>query len=65
MHVSGNNPLPSEFAGSEFGTTVKLAEGPYGVSEIIPNPSIGRSFAGYSSDCSGTILAGETKTCSN
>lgn len=59
MHISGNNVLPSEFAGSEVGTTVR----PCGVSETIPNPGIGRSLTGYSRDHSGTIFPGETKKC--
>jgi hypothetical protein len=64
MHVSGNNSLPSDFAGSEVGTIVKLAAGPYGVSESIPSPAIaGPTRASCSADCSGTIAGGETKTC--
>jgi hypothetical protein len=50
MHVSGNNALPTDFAGSESGATVKLSEGPYGVSEDNPNPA--RYTASVSVDCS-------------
>jgi sugar lactone lactonase YvrE len=61
LRVSGNNALPSEFYGSEDGIMVKMAEGPYAVSEVKPNSE--KYAASYSSDCSGTINADETKTC--
>jgi len=61
LHVSGNNALPTDFAGSESGTTVQMSDDPYGVSEFSPNP--GRYMASYSSDCSGIITSGEAKTC--
>ena len=58
--VTGNNPSPSQFPGSSSGTTVTLGQGSYQVTEtgIVANydPT-------YSSDCSGTISAGQTKTC--
>ena len=60
MTVTGNNPSPASFPGSESpGTTVSLLAGPYSVSESGPTayaPSL-------SADCSGTIGLGETKTC--
>jgi hypothetical protein len=57
IHVSGNNALPSDFAGSESGTTVKMGEGPYAVSEIKPIKG-GEAFASYSNDCSGILGSG-------
>jgi hypothetical protein len=35
--ISGNNALPSDFEGSETGTTVKTSGGPYALSESNPN----------------------------
>jgi hypothetical protein len=60
MSVSGVNPSSSSFPGAESpGTTVTLDPGSYSVSESGP--------AGYaesdSADCSGSIAAGEEKTC--
>jgi hypothetical protein len=56
---SSSDPSPASFPGSSSGTAVALNPGSYSVSETGP--------AGYSStlsaDCSGTIAAGETKTC--
>jgi hypothetical protein len=55
-----DKPSPSTFQGSSSGTTVTLGQGSYEVTETnIPDdytPS-------YSSGCSGTISAGQTKTC--
>lgn len=58
--VSGTNVSSASFAGSEAGVDVTLDAGSYAVTEpVVP--------AGYlqtgSGDCSGTIAAGETKTC--
>ncbi len=59
MNVTGTNVSDSSFPGSETGVTVTLTAGAYSVDEI--------AIAGYaktlSADCSGTIAAGETKTC--
>lgn len=59
MNVTGASPSPSSFAGSEAGTLVTLNAGSYSVGETGP--------AGYaasmSSDCSGSIAIGESKTC--
>ena len=60
LAVTGTNVSTSSFAGSETGVEVKLDGGSYTVTEpVVP--------AGYlqtgSSDCSGTIASGETKTC--
>ena len=55
-----DKPSPGTFQGSSSGTTVTLGQGSYQVTETnIPDnyePS-------YSSDCSGTISAVQTKTC--
>ena len=74
MQVNGNNPFPFDFPGSESGTSVSIATGPYAVTEtkpLLPNPFEGstRLFpvmifsANYSKDCKGAIKDGETKTC--
>ena len=64
MHVNGNNPSPTDFPGSTPGVTVFLAPGPYAVTESIPPPTnFGTYSASYSSDCVGTINAGESKEC--
>jgi hypothetical protein len=60
LNVTGTNVSQSSFAGSASGVDVTLDAGSYTVTEpIVP--------AGYlqttSADCSGTIAAGETKTC--
>jgi len=59
ISVSGGKPSPASFPGSEAGTTVTLDAGSYSVSESGPS--------GYtrsdSSDCSGTIANGQSKTC--
>jgi uncharacterized repeat protein (TIGR01451 family) len=59
LAVSGTNASPSGFAGSEAGTAVELDAGSYSVSES----SVDGYTASYSADCSGTIAAGESKTC--
>src|SRR5439155_239852 len=45
--------------GSSTGTTVTLNAGNYSVSESVP----GGYAASYSTDCSGSIAVGQTKTC--
>jgi hypothetical protein len=59
MTVSGGNPTPSSFPGSETGTDVSLDAGSYGVDAAGP--------AGYtvsrSAECAGTIADGEAKDC--
>ena len=60
INVTGTNVSTSSFAGSAAGVDVTLDAGAYSVTEpVVP--------AGYLQtglgDCSGTILAGETKTC--
>jgi hypothetical protein len=63
MLVTGPSAEPSSFPGAESpGTTVNLNAGSYSVSEDKP---IGpRAYAAtYSSDCTGSIAVGQTKTC--
>lgn len=60
MNVTGTNVSDSSFPGVESpGTTVTLDAGSYSVDEDV--------FSGYSktlsTDCSGTIAVGQTKTC--
>ena len=58
--VTGNSPAPSTFAGSESpGTNVTIMAGSYSVSETGPAGYVGF----FSADCSGTIAAGQAKTC--
>ena len=60
LSVSGTSPSPASFPGAESpGTTVTLGAGSYSVSEIGPSGYT----SSFSADCSGTIAAGETKTC--
>src|SRR5439155_9998255 len=58
MNVTGNCPSPSSFAGGS-GTTVALNAGSYSVSET---KQVAYA-ASLSAGCSGSIAAGETKTC--
>jgi hypothetical protein len=59
MNVTGTNVTPASFPGNESGTTISLDPGSYSVNETGP--------AGYTNstigDCTGSIAAGETKTC--
>ncbi len=59
LNVTGNQPDPSSFPGSEDGTVVILGAGSYSVDED--------EVSGYEKtlgeDCSGTIENGESKTC--
>lgn len=59
LSVSGNQATPSNFPGDSNGTLVTLVAGAYSVSEV---ENTGYK-ATYSTDCSGAIAAGETKTC--
>jgi len=59
ISLSGNNPSVTLFPGDASGTVVTLEPGAYSVEEADPanyQKSIG-------ANCSGTIAAGETKTC--
>jgi hypothetical protein len=56
--VTGTNASPASFAGTS-GTDVTLDAGSYSVAETAVT-----GYAGsYSSDCTGTIAVGESKTC--
>ncbi|MBN1584999.1 DUF3494 domain-containing protein [Candidatus Uhrbacteria bacterium] len=60
LNVTGTNASPSSFAGSASSVEVTLDAGSYSVTEsVIPTGYL----ASGSGDCSGTIAAGETKTC--
>lgn len=60
INVSGTNVSPSSFAGSAAGVAVTLNAGSYSVTEpVVPTGYLQTG----SGDCSGTIAAGETKTC--
>jgi hypothetical protein len=59
IHVTGNNPTPANFNASSTGTVVTLGLGPFSVTEA-PSAIFTPSF---SSECSGTIAAGQHLTC--
>ena len=59
INITGTNVSQSSFPGSEQGTTVYLDSGSYSVDE---NSVTGYSKS-FSADCSGTIVVGQTKTC--
>jgi NHL repeat len=66
MHVTGNNPDPSSFAGSSSGTTVTLDPGNYHViEEDIPVTHIQlKLIQHFSADCTGSItIPDESKSC--
>lgn len=59
LNVTGNQPDPSSFPGSESGTVVILGAGSYSVDEdFVPG-----YLKTLGADCSGTIANGESKTC--
>ena len=58
--VTGTNVLPSStIVGSASGTTVTLTAGTYSVAQ---DPSVGYDVS-YSADCTGSVAAGQTETC--
>jgi hypothetical protein len=59
MHVTGNNPTPANFEGSSTGIVVTLDPGPFSVTETA-SPNFTTSF---SSNCGGTIRAGQHLSC--
>jgi hypothetical protein len=59
MNVTGTGVSTPSFSGDETGTTVTLTPGSYSVDEA---DSLGYTKT-LSTDCSGTIANGETKTC--
>jgi len=61
IHVNGNNPSPFDFSGSESGTSVSIAPGPYAVTETKPTTNFFSAI--FSKDCNGEINDGDTKTC--
>ena len=60
MNVSGTSVSQSSFSGSEIGVDVLLDAGSYAITETGPTADYSESD---SIDCSGTILAGGSKTC--
>lgn len=58
--VNGNNPLPSEFQGSETGTNVTIEEGDYSVTPIPPQ---GTGQQTSQIQCQDTMFSGQTKEC--
>jgi Prealbumin-like fold domain len=59
IHVTANNPNPPNFAGSATGTDVTLGPGTFNVTET----GLAGFTTSFSSDCSGTIAAGQHLTC--
>jgi uncharacterized repeat protein (TIGR01451 family) len=60
ISVTGSAPSPASFAGAEApGTQVSIRPGSYAVGESNPTGYTGS----FSSDCTGSIALGETKTC--
>ncbi len=59
LNVTGTNVSQASFPGNASGTTITLDAGSYSVSE---STSTGYA-ATFSTDCSGTLAVGETKTC--
>jgi len=66
--VTGNNPNPDTFPGSDSGVVVTLGLGSYDVEETNNIPATLGPFlvsidTDETGDCSGTISAGDSKTC--
>lgn len=59
LSATGTNAAPTSFVGSETGTEITLDAGSYSVTE----PTLPDGYKELSNTCSGTIAAGETKTC--
>ena len=59
LNVTGDAASPSSFSGSTAGQSVSLLAGAYNVTETVDS----QYDASYGANCSGTIAAGETKTC--
>jgi hypothetical protein len=60
MHVTGNNPIPANFAGSSAGINVTLGAGAFAVTETGPTSAFNTTTTG---DCTGTIASGQHLTC--
>jgi hypothetical protein len=58
--VNGNNPIPSEFQGSELGTNVTIEDGDYSVTPIPPQ---GTGEQTSTHQCHDTMFSGQTKNC--
>ena len=63
IKVTGGNPNPSSFPGSESGTTVRVDPGTYGVTEEQPEFEWIGYRSTFSADCTGEIQDGQSKTC--
>lgn len=59
MHVSGTNVSDPSFPGSASGTIVTVDPGSYAVTE----DAVYGYTGSFSADCTGTVAAGENKTC--
>jgi uncharacterized repeat protein (TIGR01451 family) len=59
LHVTGTHPTLTQFVGSAEGTQVLLGAGAYSVSE----DSDSGYAASFSEGCSGTMVVGESRTC--
>ncbi len=59
INVDATNPSDDSFSGSSVGTLITVTAGDY---EITESAALGYAVS-YSADCSGTIAAGESKTC--
>jgi dipeptidyl aminopeptidase/acylaminoacyl peptidase len=59
MTVAGTNPAPSSFGGSSTAVEVSLDPGNYSVDESGP----GGYTTVFGAECTGTIAAGQTRTC--
>jgi hypothetical protein len=60
IHVAGNNPNPANFLGSDTGIDVTLDPGAFNVTETRPTSNFDTTTT---SDCSGTIRAGQHLSC--
>jgi hypothetical protein len=60
IHVTGNNPTPANFLGSDTGIDVTLNPGAFNVTETRPTSNFDTTTT---SDCSGTIRAGQHLSC--
>jgi len=60
MNVTATNPSDDSFPGAESpGTTITLDAGAYSVAE----PAVAGYATSYSTDCTGTAIIGQIKTC--
>jgi len=59
LHASGTNPILTSFPGSSVGTLVEFEPGAYEITE----DSVGGYTGSFSADCTGVLIAGESKIC--